>query len=358
MELSRSFWSNQRVLITGHTGFKGSWLSLLIHRAGGSLLGYSLAAPSDINLYEQANISELFEFETKANLTDFELLRKFINKTKPTVLIHLAAQPLVLEGYRDPITTYNSNVVGTLNVLEASRSSESLKSVVIITTDKVYENVDHTDGYKETDRLGGKDPYSSSKACVEILTDSYQKSFFKENHPVQIATARAGNVIGGGDWATNRLIPDCVRAFQKKEPIVLRQPHSIRPWQHVLEPLCGYMMLAERLTGDSAMDLAWNFGPLREDELTTDQVANIAAELWGDGSLVEKTHGTSEYYETNTLRLDSYKARHNLFWHPKWNAKQAIEMTVNWYRNFYDMPGSARELCEKQIRSYFKSSDQ
>ena len=335
MEINPSFWAKQRVLITGHTGFKGAWLTLLLESQGAKVFGLSNPPPTSPSLYQLAQTSCFLVDEFIADVTDFQAVNEAIENSRPTILFHLAAQPLVLESYRDPITTFSSNVMGTVNILQAARSCDSLTAVVVITTDKCYADTGKGKPYAEGDRLGGYDPYSASKACAELVTSSFEKSFFQSEQSLKLATARAGNVIGGGDWAQDRLIPDCVLAFQANQSITLRNPHSIRPWQHVLDPLRGYMLLAQHLCSTRQSELAWNFGPDTNDEVTTGAVAEIARQAWGGGT-IELQQEKTNLVETNILKLDSSKAQINLDWSTHWNTKTAVENTMQWYRSVFD----------------------
>ncbi|MEM7359286.1 MAG: CDP-glucose 4,6-dehydratase [Pseudomonadota bacterium] len=353
MGVNPEFWSNQEIFITGHTGFKGSWLSLLLNRFGAPLHGFSLEEPPTVpSLFELAGLDRIFASDTRDDVGNLASLKDTMASVKPTIVFHLAAQPLVLDSYSDPVGTYMSNVLGTVNVLEAARHVPSVRAIVVITTDKCYEVSDGVTAHREEDRLGGHDPYSASKACAEVVSNSYRLCFFKDTDGPQIATARAGNVIGGGDWATNRLVPDCFRAFSEGKPLELRNPFAVRPWQHVLEPLTGYLLLAQKLySGDPEVASAWNFGPERDDELQTRQVAEIALRTWGSGEIQESGE-SSDHVETEILRLDSSKASNRLNWRPRWNAEQAIEKSISWYQTVHAGAG-AREETEKQIAEYF-----
>lgn len=352
MAVDAHFWSKQNVFITGHTGFKGAWLSLLLKQFGTSISGYSLAeSPTAPCLYDAANLSRLFDFDVRGDIADLDQVKSSLLKAQPTILVHMAAQSLVLESYESPIETYMTNVMGTAHVLEAARMVPSIKAIVIVTTDKCYRNVQTQSGYKEDSPLGGYDPYSNSKACAELVSDGYRSSFFANDDSAQIATARAGNVIGGGDWADNRLLPDCYRAFSSEKVLELRNPEAIRPWQHVLEPLVGYMALAEHLVNHKAgAASAWNFGPSKQDELEAHQVANIAQQVWGSGELVNRPDSASPV-ETKILRLDSSKAISELSWKPKWSAQQAVEHAMSWYYAVHN-GADPSATSEEQINDY------
>jgi CDP-glucose 4,6-dehydratase len=355
MVIETGFWSNKRVLVTGHTGFKGGWLSLWLHALGSEVHGYALNPPTEPSLFEVANLRELVASDTRADLAELATLHATFQASRPEIVFHLAAQPLVRESYRDPLYSFSTNVMGTAHVLEAARKCESVRAVVIVTTDKVYENLENAHRYSESDPLGGYDPYSASKAAAEIVTASYRRSYFSRptDHPAQIATARAGNVIGGGDWAAERLVPDCLRAFQRGEPVRLRRPQAVRPWQHVLEPLSGYLQLAERLYSGESDDYAaaWNFGPDAGDDASVGDVADAVARLWGDAARVVRSPSERDPHEAGLLRLDSEKARRKLGWRPRWSLQDALIHTVNWHRAW--MKGSDMlAVSRAQTREY------
>ena len=343
---------NRSVLVTGHTGFKGGWLSLWLHQLGAEVHGFALEPPTTPSFFETAKVASSLASDTRADLADLARLRETMARAQPVVVFHLAAQPLVRASYRDPLGTFATNVMGTANVLEAARNAASVKAVVLITTDKVYENREHPDhSYSEQDPLGGHDPYSGSKAAAEIVAESYRKSFFSEG--ARVATARAGNVIGGGDWAEDRLVPDCLRAFDRDEAVRLRNPGAVRPWQHVLEPLSGYMRLAERLVSrdGSAFAGPWNFGPDASDDAPVGKVAEMTAQLWGKGARLERASSADNPHEAGFLRLDNAKARDQLRWTPRWSLKDALERTVAWHRAWRD--GADMEAFSiSQIRDY------
>lgn len=337
---TETFWRGRSVMLTGHTGFKGGWLALWLHRLGAKVHGYALDPSTAPNLFEAANIGETLASDTRADLSDLNALAAAFDSARPEIVLHLAAQPLVRASYAEPLYTWVTNTVGTAHVLEAARLSDSVRAVILITTDKVYENREWAYPYREVDSLGGRDPYSASKAAAEMVAASYRESFFGKGtafgHPAKIATVRAGNVIGGGDWAIDRLVPDCLRAFAKREPVRLRYPHSVRPWQHVLEPLSGYLRLAEHLLEETEGDKyarAWNFGPDADGEVTVADVANSVASLWGAGARVEQEPTTqSTLHEAGLLRLDSTMARTMLGWRPRWSLSHALDRTVAWHR--------------------------
>lgn len=353
------FWPGRRVLITGHTGFKGSWLCIWLHSLGSKLYGYSLEPPTEPSLFMTAGVERLLASSTRGDVRDLSSLRAALDRAQPEVIFHLAAQPLVQDSYRYPVETYSTNVLGTVHVLEAIRSLATVRAVVNVTTDKVYENREWVWGYRETDALGGFDPYSNSKACSELVTTAYRNSFFNERdyhiHKVAIATARSGNVIGGGDWARNRLFPDCVKAFSCGEKVKVRHPNSIRPWQHVLDPLNGYMALAQGLVEKGAgLSGGWNFSPDSSDARTVSWVVETAARLWGDSaSYVIESAGN--LHETDILTLDNSKARRTLGWKPRWDALQAVTRAVEWGKLF-QQGSDALELCRSQIESFEAAS--
>ena len=344
------FWRDRSVFLTGHTGFKGGWLALWLHRLGARVHGYALDPLPSPTVFEAATVGRALASDTRADLADRAGVQSAMAAARPEIVFHLAAQPLVRESYRDPLATLATNVMGTAHVLDAIRFVPSVRAAVVITTDKVYANLDSA--CSEDDALGGHDPYSASKAAAEIVTASYRSSFFGPTSAA-IATARAGNVIGGGDWATDRLVPDCLRAFERGEPVRLRYPHAIRPWQHVLEPLSGYLRLAERLVAEPAQRFAraWNFGPDARDEATVADVAERAARSWGDRARVELDDRQDHPREAETLRLDSTMARRELGWTPRWRLDRAVEMTVGWHRAWLAGEDMAA-ACARQIDAY------
>lgn len=335
------------MLITGNSGFKGSWLSLWLADCGATVTGYSLAPPTAPSLFEAADVAGV----TKAihgDVRDLEHLRLVIAEEAPDVIVHMAAQAIVRESYADPVTTYATNVLGTVHVLEAARHSTA-RAVVVVTSDKCYDNKEWVWPYRENEPLGGRDPYSSSKACAELVTSAYRSSFFSDGPAV--ASVRAGNVIGGGDWAADRLIPDLVRAFGRRESAVIRNPASIRPWQHVLEPLNGYLMLAERLFDDRNAADAWNFGPADTDVRPVAWIADRIVQLWG-GNAAWKQDSAVHAHEARTLTLDSTRARRQLGWAPLLSLEDALQWIVEWHREFSAGSASARELTFRQIARY------
>lgn len=356
-----SAWRDRPVFLTGHTGFKGGWLALWLHRMGAQVHGYALNPISEPGLFDVANVASALASDTRADLADVDTLKSRLNQSKSEVVFHLAAQPLVRESYRSPLTTLATNVIGTVNVLEAIRSTDSVQAVVLVTTDKVYDNKERSRPYRESDQLGGRDVYSASKAAAEIVAASYRASFFggENGHSARVATARAGNVIGGGDWATDRLVPDCIRAFANQQPVKLRYPNSVRPWQHVLEPLAGYLSLAEKLLSPAGPDFAkaWNFGPDVTGEATVGEVASLAARIWEDGAEVICAKSDSDPHEAGLLKLDCELARRELGWRPVWSLEQALQETVIWHKaqlqgeDMYGLTLGQISAYEKLMRS-------
>jgi len=350
---------DRAVLVTGHTGFKGGWLTLWLAHIGAQVHGYALAPPTQPNLFDVAHVSRALASDTRADLADLSALTATLERFRPEVVFHLAAQPLVSEGYRDPLGTLATNVVGTANVLEAIRAVDSVRAVVVVATDKVYENHESGHAFSEEDPLGGHDPYAASKAAAEVVVASYRSSFFGNGrHPARIASARAGNVIGGGDWAANRLVPDCIRAFAAGQPIRLRRPDAVRPWQHVLEPLSGYLTLAARLLGEGGdhFTRAWNFGPDAGDDASVREVAQRLAMLWGEGAIVE-LDAHPAWNEAGLLRLDSTQARSECGWAPRWSLQRAIEHTVAWQEAWL-RGADMQEVCHEQIAEYMRTAVQ
>lgn len=352
--MSSSFWKGKRVLVTGNTGFKGAWLSLWLHKLGADVHGLSLSVPTEPSLFELCGIRELAP-TTFADIRDLGRLTEEFKRVKPDAFIHMAAQSLVRKSYTDPVETYSTNVMGTVNVLEAVRQTGAVKAAVIVTSDKCYESSDEVWGHRERDPLGGFDPYSNSKACCELVTSAYRNSFFSEKGKgagtTAVASVRAGNVIGGGDWAADRLIPDMMGAFLSRKPVVIRNPHAIRPWQHVLEPLRGYLAVAEKLyNGETGFAEAWNFGPSEDDARPVSWIVERLVTLWGDGASWRLDGGTHPH-ESSYLRLDCSKARHNLKWTPAWGLETALESIVDWYRA-YGRGDDMRKKTLAQIAEY------
>ncbi len=332
--MKNDFWRGKKVFVTGHTGFKGSWLSLWLQQLGAEVTGYALDPPTNPSLFEVANIA--FGMNSIiGDVRDAAALTLAVHKAMPEVVFHLAAQPLVRYSYANPVETYATNVLGCVHLFESIRQINSVKAIVNVTTDKCYENKEWVWGYRETEPLGGYDPYSSSKACAELVTSAYRNSFFNpekySEHGVAIASARAGNVIGGGDWAHDRLIPDIMCAIGRGEPVLIRSPHAIRPWQHVLEPLEGYLVLAEHLhTGQGAYAEAWNFGPHDSDAKPVQWIVEQLTQLWGDGSSWVLDHNPHPH-EASYLKLDCSKAYSELRWKPRWRLETALNAIVDWH---------------------------
>ena len=355
-KVAPAFWENKKVFLTGHTGFKGGWLSIWLSQMGANVKGYALEPHTTPSLFDVANINSLVESDI-GDIRDINKLQQSIKLFNPDILIHMAAQPLVRKSYIDPVETYETNIMGSINILEAVRSCPNLKSVIIVTSDKCYENQEWVWGYREHDPMGGHDPYSSSKGCVELITASYRNSFFTNTEMANIATARAGNVIGGGDWANDRLVPDILRSFEKNIPVIIRSPNAIRPWQHVLEPLSGYLILAEKLykEGKSYAE-GWNFGPHDKDSRSVLCIVDQIVNLWGDGK--RQLDNSSNPHEANILKLDISKAISRLKWQPRWDVNIALKRVVDWHLTWID-GGNMQEECLKQIKEYQqeKSSD-
>jgi CDP-glucose 4,6-dehydratase len=353
--LNSSFWQGRQVFITGHTGFKGGWLALWLEHWGATVCGYSLAPESSPNLFETLFPDRARSFQPQ-DVRDRKALADALRRSEAEVVFHLAAQPLVRRSYRDPVLTYETNVMGTVHLLEAVRQAPTVRAAVIVTSDKCYENREWPWGYREDEPMGGHDPYSSSKGCAELVTSAYRRSFFSggpQGRPVSLASARAGNVIGGGDWSEDRLIPDCIRALLRREPISIRNPLAVRPWQHVLEPLGGYLLLAETLYAVGETWCApWNFGPRDEDALPVGTVADLVVKHWGEGTWTAASEAGAAH-EAHYLKLDCSKARTHLKWTPVLRIDEAIKWTCEWYRLCRDGGGKAmKEFTVKQINEY------
>lgn len=350
-----AFYKKKRILITGHTGFKGSWLTLFLHEMGAQIMGISLAPKTTEDFYVINDLDKICESHI-FDISDIQSVKKKITRFQPHLIFHLAAQPLVRYSYINPLETYQTNVMGTANLLEAVKNIESKCAIVVITTDKVYENKEWAYPYRECDRLGGKDPYSSSKVCVEMLVSSYQHSFFQlekfENHQKAIATARAGNVIGGGDWSEDRLLPDIIKAIQRDSEIIIRNPESTRPWQYVLEPLYGYLLLGENLYKNPIKySGAWNFGPYPQDVVKVEEVVKTAIEILGKGSYrIDKDDYAP--HEAMSLKLDISKALNELHWKPRLNTNEAIIRTIECYKEMFNNKSGIFEYSKKCIHDY------
>ncbi len=348
MVASAAFWRGKRVLVTGHTGFKGAWLSLWLGQLGAEVAGYALPPPSEPSLFQAAGLAERMSSIT-ADVRDLAALRGAFQTVRPEIVLHLAAQALVRPSYDDPVATFDTNVMGTVNVLEAARHEPGVRAVVVVTSDKCYENREWAWGYRENEAMGGHDPYSSSKGCAELVTAAYRSSYAKG--ALGIASARAGNVIGGGDWAKDRIIPDFVRAVAQGQALRVRNPGAVRPWQHVLEPLAGYLLLAERLYGEpQRFAEGWNFGPADTDARPVSWVVDRFARNWGQGVTWQADPGPHPH-EANFLKLDCSKARNLLAWRPRLTLDQALSWVTDWYRGF-SAGSSALELCLSQIAAF------
>jgi len=349
------FWKGKKVFLTGHTGFKGGWLSIWLASMGAKVTGYALAPNTTPNLFDVLAIDSLIEKSHIADIRDLASLQKAMSEVKPDVVIHMAAQPLVRYSYVNPVETYATNVMGTVHVLESTRTTDSVRATVVVTTDKCYENKEWVWGYRENEPMGGYDPYSNSKGCSELVTSAYRQSYFSSpNSSNKIASARAGNVIGGGDWSEDRLIPDAIKAFEANKPLMIRNPLATRPWQHVLEPLSGYLILAQALYEQgSSFASGWNFGPRDEDNRAVQEVVELIISNWSDAARWEK-EGVEQRHEANLLKLDCSKARTQLGWIPKWNLDTATQKIVEWQKAF-----QAKENMQKvslaQINDYMSA---
>lgn len=346
-----NIYRNKKVFITGHTGFKGSWLSIWLQTLGAKVCGYSLKPNTNPSMYRELDIENKIEKSIIGNILDYEKLEDSINDFQPEIIFHLAAQPIVRLSYKEPKLTYETNVIGTLNVLEVARKCKSVKAFVNVTTDKCYENKEIARGYKEDEPMGGYDMYSSSKGCVEIMSSSYRRSFLQEEDSMSMATARAGNVIGGGDWAEDRLIPDCIRYINQNKAIEIRNPIAVRPWQHVLEPLSGYLLLGQKLL-ETGKDYAegFNFGPNEESVLKVSEVAQKIIENYNKGEVI--VHKKDNLHEANLLMLNIEKAKTVLNWTPTYTANEAIKETVEWYKHFYAKDTDMYQYTIQQIKNY------
>lgn len=349
MAVNPEFWRGKRVLLTGHTGFKGSWLSLWLQAMGADLHGLALVPPTAPSLYDEAGVGASMT-STIGDIRDYAAVLAAVEACKPEIIIHMAAQPLVRYSYQNPVETYATNVMGTVHVLEAARQVGSVRAIVNVTTDKCYENREWVWGYREDEPMGGYDPYSNSKGCAELVTSAYRRSFFQQSG-IALASARAGNVIGGGDWAADRLVPDILRAFEKNQPVVIRNPHSTRPWQHVLEPLSGYLTLAQRLYAEgAAFAEGWNFGPHDDDARPVQWIVEQMVGKWG-GNASWQLDGGNHPHEANYLKLDISKAKAGLGWQPRWNLGTALENIIAWHQAWLGQ-ADVRAKCLEQISQY------
>lgn len=350
-DIRAAFWRGKRVFITGHTGFKGSWLSLWLKEWDAELYGYSLA-PERPSLFRQASLAQHIHGEFN-DIRDYKRLARSMARHQPEIVFHLAAQPLVRAAYEDPVGSYATNVQGTVHLLESARHTPSVKAVVVITSDKCYDNQESDRSYQEDDRLGGYDPYSSSKACAELVCQSYRASYFSMPGTLHLATARAGNVIGGGDWAKDRLIPDAMRAFMAEKPLIIRYPNAIRPWQHVLEAVNGYLVLAEAIYETRDYASAWNFGPHADAFCTVQDIVEKIISMWG-GNASWFSNPTSTWRESRVLKLDINKALERLNWRPKMSLSDALTITINWYKKQHEKRNMLHETIG-QIHSYINA---
>lgn len=352
--MNAAFWQGKRVFLTGHTGFKGGWLSLWLQQLGADVTGYALEAPTTPSLFEVASVARGM-VSVIGDVRDGESLKRAMAQARPEIVIHMAAQPLVRYSYVNPVETYATNVMGVVNLLEAVRATPGVRSVVNVTSDKCYENREWPWGYRENEAMGGYDPYSNSKGCAELVTAGYRSSFFNAEkyaeHGIALGSGRAGNVIGGGDWAMDRLIPDMLRAIGAGRPVMIRNPHSIRPWQHVLEPLSGYLTLAEKLYTEGPVHAeGWNFGPHDTDAKPVEWIIERMTQEWGAGASWS-LDGQNHPHEATYLKLDCSKARGQLGWHPRWGIGQTIAKIVEWHKAF-DEGLDMRELSLAQITTY------
>jgi len=348
--IDRAFWQGKRVFLTGHTGFKGSWLSLWLASLGAQVKGYALNPPTSPSLFDEAKVGKVIDSQI-GDIRDQDTLYESMLEFNPDILIHMAAQPLVRYSYDAPIETYEVNVIGTAKVLEVARSCSNLKAIVNITTDKCYENDERSQGYKENDPMGGYDPYSSSKGCAELVASAYRRSFLQDQD-IGLASVRAGNVIGGGDWADDRLIPDILRSFEKSEPVVIRNPKATRPWQHVLEPLSGYLILAQKLYKDQKEYAeGWNFGPNEQDVKPVDWILDKMIGNWPNSSW-ELDEGSSPH-EADFLKLDIAKAKSKLGWKPVWELSHTLEKIIEWHKAWLNNE-NVQTICLAEIEEYTK----
>jgi CDP-glucose 4,6-dehydratase len=354
-QVNPGFWSGKKIFLTGHTGFKGSWMTLWLTSLGAKVTGYSLAPTSQPCLFEVLENKSFMEASLFADICDLASLRSAMNKAAPDIVIHMAAQALVRYSYKNPIETYATNVMGTANLLEATRGNDTVRATLVVTTDKCYENREWVWPYRENERMGGYDPYSSSKGCAELVTAAYQRSFFSHPNSVNnVASARAGNVIGGGDWSEDRLIPDLIRALEKKQAMVVRNPLAVRPWQHVLEPLGGYLILAQALYEQGVTYAsAWNFGPYDMDNRSVKDVIDLLLSGWKK-SLVLENNTSQQPHEASILKLDCSKAHAHLGWTPKWRLEYAIQKIIEWQKAFKAQE-NMRAVCLSQINQYMDS---
>jgi CDP-glucose 4,6-dehydratase len=350
----KDVFSGKTVFITGHTGFKGAWLSLWLHELGANVIGFALAPSTQPSLFDRLRLDRFVDSRI-GDVRDAAFLRQTLGETRPEIVFHLAAQPIVRFSYLQPAETFSTNVQGTVNLLDAVRQTDSVRTCQVISTDKCYENREKDYAYRESDRLGGRDPYSASKACAEMVVSSYRASFFMQGP--SIASARAGNVIGGGDWSEDRLLPDCMRALMAGRPISIRNPNSIRPWQFVLEPLSGYLLLAaHQLSDPERFSEAWNFGPLENEILTTAGIANLVIDSWGSGNWVSSQSDSAAPHEAGVLKLNSSKSRDHLKWRSVYNVKESVRQTIAWYRAAQSPGFDMLAFSRRQIAEFMGSA--
>lgn len=351
--MDMEFWRGKRVFLTGHTGFKGSWLSLWLQSAGAHVCGYALAPDTEPALFNIARVADGMT-SIAGDVRDLAAVQRAMNEFKPEIVIHMAAQALVRRSYQDPVETYATNVMGTVHVLEAARQAGSVRCIVNVTSDKCYDNKEWVWGYREGEPMGGHDPYSNSKGCSELVTSAYRDSFMRQAG-IALGSGRAGNVIGGGDWAADRLVPDILRSFERQEPVLIRNPHAIRPWQHVLEPLSGYLLLAEKLWQDGpAHAEGWNFGPNDEDARPVQWIVERMVNAWGNGATWQ-VDASEHPHEAHYLKLDISKARQRLGWRPRWRLDTTLDHIAAWHRAWLNRD-DMHALCLKQINQYAQSA--
>lgn len=358
LDLSTQKFNGRKVLVTGHTGFKGSWLITWLKLLGANVVGIALDPPSEPSHFESANLKNEIDHH-HMDIRDLETVSGLVRNIQPDFVFHLAAQSLVQESYKEPVKTFQTNVMGTLNILEGLRNLDKACSVVLITSDKAYQNQEWDWGYRETDQLGGSDPYSGSKGAAEVLIKSYIHSFFPSDNPIRIGIARAGNVIGGGDWAADRIVPDCIRSWSAGESVVVRDPDATRPWQHVLEPLSGYIMLASQLGDVEGLHgEPFNFGPLSHETFTVHELVSEIAKVWGSGSMTFGSNSESVGSESKLLKLNCDKALRALRWRPTLNFAETVQFTAYWYRERYEGRVPVREITQTQLEKYMVLSEE
>ncbi|WP_286239983.1 CDP-glucose 4,6-dehydratase [Neptuniibacter halophilus] len=348
--IDQNFWHQRKVFITGHTGFKGGWLGLWLKKLGAQVTGYALQPDTTPNLFSLLGCQQVCDRSIIADIRDLSALKQALIQSEAEIVFHLAAQPLVRRSYADPIETFSTNIIGTANLLEAVRQAPTVLSVINVTSDKCYENQGFSRGYIETDPMGGHDPYSASKGCSELITSAYQRSYLQDQG-ISVASARAGNVMGGGDWSGDRLLPDAIRAFSEGHPLHLRAPGSIRPWQHVLEPLAGYLLLGQKIDATSTAQTGWNFGPDESGAASVESVIELAAEAWGNGAAYTVADRAPDLHEAAVLVLDSSAAKLHLGWQPKLTLRESIRYTIDWYKAFFSEK-DLLQLSHQQIDEY------